>query len=178
MLEEVIYCCRDGVTTRCDVYLSYTHLVQAVGSANIPEYISSLNSNMNYPQSVRWGVDTESLNTNIKRFYVGVEYQDEDNPNLQGRGYKFNSNNELIEYNEYVVADEVNIAVNKYHANGSIIVAGGFEAEVTDDDWTGNNSILETVKETGNAYHILKKSYANQSYLRWLPNEAATANTG
>ena len=119
----------------------------------------------------------QSLQTDLKRFYVGVEYQDEDNPNLQGRGYKFNANNELLEYNEYVVNDEVNIAVNKYHANGSIMIAGGFESETTEDSWTGNNSILETVKNSGNAYHILSKSYANQSYLRWLPNENDVANT-
>lgn len=171
MLEEVIWCCRNGVTTRCNVYLSYHEMALAVGTSNIPQYIKDINANMSYSQSVRWGVDIESVGTDLQRFYVGAEYQDESNPDLQGRGYKFNANNELLEYNEYVVEDDINLLVNKYHANGAVIEYGGHEAETTDDDWTGNTSILTTVKESGNPYHILKKSYANQSYLRWLPNE-------
>ena len=175
--EEIIYCCRNGVTTVCDVYMSYTSMAGAVGVENVPQFLTDLNANTTYSEPVRWGVDKESLNTNIKRFYVGVEYQDESNPNLQGRGYKFNSNNELLEYNEYVVEDDVNLVVNKYHANGSIIESGGHEAETTDADWTGNTSVLTMAQNSGKRYHILKKQYANQTYLRWLPNEDDVANT-
>lgn len=73
MLEEVIWCCRDGVTTRCNVYLSYHEMALAVGTSNIPQYIKDINANMSYSQSVRWGVDIESVDDGAKFGIGGVE---------------------------------------------------------------------------------------------------------
>lgn len=170
MKQEIIYCNRIGIDSQVDVYLSYHDMASNIGDSNIPQHIKDINTNMSYPRPVRWGVDIESIGTNVQRFYVGAEYQNETKPELQGSGYKFNSDNELLEYNEYKIIDD-KLIVDKYDADGNILDAGGEEVECGDDEWTGNTSILNTVQNSGNHYFVLKKLYANQTYLRYLINE-------
>lgn len=154
-ISELVFSCRDGVTSLCVVFSSKMSLRALLG--NLPDEIEQADGS-------RFAVDLESIGTDKVRIYVDGQADGE-----VIRGFYFNSSNRMTILKEYKRTDvKTEVAIDRYDATGALVSTD--EPEVASDSscWTGSQEILDAATDAMQDHNVifLRKCDKDQSYIR------------
>ena len=154
-VKEIIYSCRDGVTTLCLVLEDKEIFRSVVGT--IPPEIENA-------ETYRYFVDYESLGTDLQRLYIDSPVE-----NHSIIGYSYNSSFELIESKNYKRHGD-GLLIDRYDSSGNLVSPDEGEVPCEKLEWTGDpdlpNYLEADAKAHGFAVIYLKKTTKNQTYIR------------
>lgn len=155
-VTEIVYSCRDGVTTLCLVFEDKEVFRSVVGT--IPPEIENA-------ETYRYAVDYESLGTDLQRLYIDSTV---DNHSIIG--YNYNSSFELIQSKNYKRNGDDGLLVDRYDSGGSLVSPDEGEVPCQKSEWTGDQNLPNYLEADAKAHGFtviyLKKTTKNQTYIR------------
>lgn len=151
-INEVIFCCRDGVETVCAVTPSLSTLASIVGT--VPSEVQSANTG-------RYFIDLDSVGTSAVRFYVDAESAGE-----QIINYNYDASNVLTQKKIYKEgSDKFSIRIDRYDGSGTLVSANEPEYQTDRTSWTGSATIADAVESSPYRARWLSKGNTPQSYI-------------
>ena len=141
-LMGVIHCCSDGVES-VTVLTENLECLSTLLNGNVPTEISEGKTYV----TPRYGVDLESIGTEELKLYR----DDAERDDISAIGYKFNSNGDLIEREDYwrdKTGDQPGILVDRYDASNNLILSKAPRSVVvTKNDFLGNSELADKVEQ-------------------------------
>ena len=148
-----VYCCRDEVESVTLVTNSKETLSSLIG--DLPEEIYDTG---------RYAIDLSSIGTNKVRIYLNSQSKSE-----YLIGYYFSSDNSVLEKKVYKKTEGDDILIDRYNSSGSLISANEREVLATKSDWSGSNSLADSVESIASENNVRvfysKKADKNQNYI-------------
>mgnify|MGYP003384078207 CR=1 FL=1 len=151
-INEVVFCCRDGLETICAVTPSLSTLTSIVGTVPV-EVESALTG--------RYFIDLDSVNTSAVRFYVDGVGEGEVLIN-----YNYDASNTLTQKKIYKEgSDKFNVVIDRYDGSGLLVSSNEPESQTDRTSWTGSDLTADTVEDSPYRTRWMSKGHKPQSYI-------------
>ena len=157
-LVEVVFCQRLSVLSATAVFNDAEVLREVAG--HIPDKIADANT-------LRYGLDLESLSAGQPRFYV-----ESDVPETVLLGFTYAAMGKLAEWKRYRrdPDDKYLVLIDRYDAEDRVISVGEIERAGGPELWKGPADLPKIATAAGMHAIFLAKEAKDQSYLRLLPS--------
>jgi len=152
-IKELIFSYRSGVFSVTVAFSTYQTLEKVLGFS-LPSEILSYNSN-------RYGIDLESINSDLVRVYIDSPLENE----VILYGYYLKDQN-ITEKKIYKKHTNRSIAIDRYDANGNIIRRNEMETIRDRYSWKGPKSIINIALQNKMHPIFLAKESKDQCYVR------------
>jgi hypothetical protein len=164
-LVEVVYCWRDSVES-VSVVTENLDCLRTILKGNVPNEISE---GAVY-QIPRYGVDLESIGTDELRLYR----DDAERDDISAIGYKFDSNGNVIEREEYwrdKTGNKPGVLLDRYDASNNLISSKEPDSIVVEkNNFLGNMELADKVEQIASEKKYIvvfaNKIQSNESYIR------------
>lgn len=165
-IVEVIYCWRKGVES-VNVVTESLDCLSALLNGDVPTEMSEGKMYAHYP---RYAVDLESIGTDKLRLLRDDASRDD----ISGVGFKFDSNMNLIEREDYwrdKTGDQPGVLVDRYDASNNLIYSKvPRSVGVTKSDFLGSSELADKVEQIANEKNYMvifaNKVDGSQSYIK------------
>ena len=165
-IVEVIYCWRKGVES-VNVVTESLDCLSALLNGDVPTEMSEGKMYAHYP---RYAVDLESIGTDKLRLLRDDASRDD----ISGVGFKFDSNMNLIEREDYwrdKTGDQPGVLVDRYDASNNLIYSKvPRSVGVTKSDFLGSSELADKVEQIASEKNYMvifaNKVDDSQSYIK------------